>query len=154
MTEAVAPKTIADVEFRVLEYGEAPLLQRVADGLFDHPVDHPGAEEFLADPHLHIAVAIRDDRIVGFASGVDYIHPDKPRELWINEVAVARESRNNGIGRGVVEAILSKARQLGCRDAWVLTDADNAAATALYESAGGQEERPGQRMYVFALDSE
>jgi hypothetical protein len=28
--------------------------------------------------------------VVGFASGVHYVHPDKSPELWINEVGVAR----------------------------------------------------------------
>jgi aminoglycoside 6'-N-acetyltransferase I len=136
----------------MLDEADVSVLERVAPGVFDHPVDRDCTAAFLADPHLHIAVAIEDEQVVGFASAVDYIHPDKPRAMWINEVAVAPGRRNAGIGAGVLRALLAKAQAIGCAEAWVLTDAGNGPAVALYESAGGQEERPGQRMYAFALD--
>ena len=37
-------------------------------------------------------------------------------------------------------ALLDYARALDCREAWVLTDADNTATRALYRSAGGIEQ--------------
>ncbi len=43
------------------------------------------------------------------ASGVDYIHPDKPRELWINEVGTASTHRGRGIGKKVVTALVEHA---------------------------------------------
>lgn len=139
---------------RILGPEDVGVLERVAPGVFDHAVDSDCAEAFLVDPHLHIAVAIEDEEIVGFASAVDYIHPDKPREMWINEVAVAPDRRKAGIGTGVLQVMLGRAQAIGCSEAWVLADAENCAAVALYESAGGQEERSGQRMYVFALPGE
>jgi GNAT superfamily N-acetyltransferase len=122
--------------------------------VFDNPVNRDCAEAFLVDPHLHIAVAIEDEHIIGFASAVDYIHPDKPREMWINEVAVAPDRRNAGVGTAVLGVMLGRAHAIGCLEAWVLTDAENRAAVTLYESAGGLEEWPGQRMYVFAMSRE
>jgi len=139
------------VTFRALGKGDIEVLEQVVDGVFDHPIDFDCAEQFLADPRLHIAVAISDGVVVGFASGVDYVHPDKPREMWINEVGVAPGFRQAGVGAGVVRLLLSEAEAMGCTEAWVLTDADNAAANALYRKVGGKEERPGQRMYAFAL---
>ncbi|HEY7005930.1 MAG TPA: GNAT family N-acetyltransferase [Sphingomicrobium sp.] len=136
---------------RILDRGDVDVLERVAPGVFDHTVDRERAEAFLADPHLHIAVAIANGQVVGFASAVDYIHPDKPRHMWINEVGVAPDCRKAGVGASVLEAMLAQAEAIGCDEPWVLTDADNRAANALYLSAGGREERPGQRMYVFAL---
>ena len=140
-----------EISFRMLGEGDGAVLQRVADGVFDRGVDPARAAEFLADPRLHIAVAISAGLVVGFASGVDYVHPDKPREMWINEVGVAPGFRQAGVGAGVVRLLLSEAEAMGCTEAWVLTDADNAAANALYRKVGGKEERPGQRMYAFAL---
>ena len=142
-----------EISFRMLGEGDGAVLQRVADGVFDRGVDPARAAEFLADPRLHIAVAISAGLVVGFASGVDYVHPDKPREMWINEVGVAPDFRQAGVGAGVVRLLLSEAEAMGCTEAWVLTDADNAAANALYQKVGGREERPGQRMYAFALKS-
>jgi aminoglycoside 6'-N-acetyltransferase I len=134
---------------RVLLEGDGEVLERVAPGVFDYPINRNLAEAFLADPHLHIAVAIENEQVVGFASAVDYIHPDKPREMWINEIGVAPDYRRAGIGRSLLEALLAHSKAIGCGEAWVLTDANNIAAIALYASAGGHEERPGQRMYVF-----
>jgi hypothetical protein len=34
-------------------------------------------------------MATAGDTVVGFASAVHYVHPDKAPELWINEVGVA-----------------------------------------------------------------
>lgn len=141
----------ASIQCRILRHGEAAVLERVADGVFGHPIDRACAEEVLTDARHHIAVAIDHGMVVGFASAVDYVHPDKPREMWINEVAVAPTHRAVGIGKRVLETLLAEAKSIGCVEAWVLTDADNAPANALYLSVGGQEERPGQRMYAFAL---
>lgn len=122
---------------KVLGAGEEGLLSCVADGVFDNPVDPRLSAEFLNDPRHHIAVAIEAGLVVGFASGVDYIHPDKPRELWINEVGVAPSHRRRGVGHAVLAALLESGRKLGCSSAWVLTDQSNNAAIALYRSLGG-----------------
>ena len=74
---------------RLLEDGDQGLLGRVAPEVFDHAVDPLLADAFLRDPRHHLVAAIADDRLVGFVSALDYWHPDKPRELWINEVGVA-----------------------------------------------------------------
>lgn len=127
------------IDIRMLKAGEESMLACVASELFDHPVDPALAREFLADPHHHIAVAIDSGTVVAFASGVDYIHPDKPREMFVNEVGTAPTHRGQGLGKAAVAALLDHARALGCKVAWVLTDTDNAAARALYKSAGGRE---------------
>ncbi|HEY1707876.1 MAG TPA: GNAT family N-acetyltransferase [Rhizomicrobium sp.] len=127
------------VEIGVLNAGEEDILAIVAPGVFDNEVDLKLAREFLADRHHHIAVALDNGVVVGFASGVDYIHPDKPRELWINEVGTAPSHRGQGIAKRVVTALLDHGRSVGCTIAWVLTDTDNTAARALYKSSGGKE---------------
>jgi aminoglycoside 6'-N-acetyltransferase I len=47
-------------------------------------------------------------------------------------------------------ALLDLGRQLGCSEAWVLTEAGNEAARALYRSAGGLE-ATGLVMTTFPL---
>src|SRR5512147_3149419 len=89
-------------EIRILGSADTAVLTRVAEDVFDHPVDPALAETFLADPRHHLAVAIDRGVVVGFASGVHYIHPDKAAELWINEVAVAPTHHGQGIGKAVV----------------------------------------------------
>jgi len=50
--------------------------------------------------------------------------------------------------------MLDHARELGCREAWVLTDADNAAAFALYRKLGGVEKGTDLVMFTFLLARE
>jgi aminoglycoside 6'-N-acetyltransferase I len=127
------------VEVRMLQAGEEDILAIPAPGVFDNDIDPKLAREFLADPRHHIAVALDNGIVVGFASAVDYIHPDKPRELWINEVGTAPTHQGQGIGKRVMACLTAHGKSLGCNVAWVLTDTNNTAARALYKAAGGKE---------------
>ena len=136
---------------RLLEDGDQGLLGRVAPDVFDHEVVPALADAFLRDPRHHLVGAIADDRLVGFISAVDYWHPDKPRELWINEVGVAPAWRHRGVGTRLLQQTLDHARALGCREAWVLTEHDNAAALALYGKLGGVRSGTDHVMFTFRL---
>lgn len=136
----------------VLGRGDDEVLSRVAAGVFDHPVRPDLCEQFLSDARHHLAVAIDSDVVVGMASGVHYIHPDKAPELWINEVGVAPAYRSRGIGRELLLALLNAGRRHGCGEAWVLTDRSNVPAMRLYASCGGSEADRDQVMFTFKLD--
>lgn len=139
------------VDIRVLEPDDQDVLTRVAPGVFDHEVDPALSAEFLRDPRHHLAVALEEGMVVGFASGVHYVHPDKPAELWVNEVGVAPTHQRQGLGRRLLAALFAHARQLGCREAWVLTSPANGAAVRLYESAGGTDMADPPVMFTFRL---
>jgi GNAT superfamily N-acetyltransferase len=130
------------------------LLADAVPGVFDREVDLARAREFLADPRHHIVVALDSGRVIGFASGVDHVHPDKPAELWINEVGVAPGERRRGVGRQVVGRLLEVARGLGCVEAWVLTEEANRAAIGLYASIDGVRAAPDPRMFTIRLRGE
>lgn len=140
------------IEISVLGRSDELVLTRVAPGVFDHDINLRLVSEFLRDPRHHLVVAIEDGLVVGFASGVHYVHPDKPAELFINEVGVAPTHQGQGLGKAIVTSLLEVARGLGCREAWVLTDRDNAAAMALYASAGGEEAVDPSIMFTFRLN--
>jgi GNAT superfamily N-acetyltransferase len=144
------------VTIRVLGPTDGAILQNVAPDVFDHPVDARWSAEFLADPRHHLAVAIDvgSGQVVGMASGVHYVHPDKPPELWVNEVGVAQAHQGRGVGRRVLAALLAHARTLGCHEAWVLTSYANTPARRMYAAAGGVEEREAPLMITFALEDE
>jgi aminoglycoside 6'-N-acetyltransferase I len=69
------------MEIRLLRAGEESILSHTAPDVFDNPVRAELAREFLNDPRHHIVVAIDGNTVVGFASAVHYVHPDKPTEL-------------------------------------------------------------------------
>jgi ribosomal protein S18 acetylase RimI-like enzyme len=138
------------MDVRILTSADVAVLDRVADEVFDEPINPALAAEFLGDPRHSICVAIEDGVVVGFASAVRYVHPDKPSELWINEVGVAPPFHRRGVGKAVIKRLLAHATTAGCHEAWVLTDDDNTAARALYRAAGGAES-PAGVMVTFAL---
>lgn len=140
------------IAVRMLRADEDEVLSRVAADVFDFAIDPAATRAFLADRHHHIAVAIDDGVVVGFASGVDYLHPDKPPQLWVNEVGVSPSHQRQGIGRRVLRCLLDHGRQLGCTEAWVGTEPDNTAARALYARVGGSDPPETFVLYAFDLD--
>lgn len=143
------------IELRILRNGDESALANVAPDVFDDPIDVRATAEFLSDQRHHLAVAIDNGLVVGFASAVIYVHPDKPRpELWINEVGVAPTHHRLGIGRKLLEVLLDVGRSADCAEAWVLTDRSNHAAMHLYASIGGQEAPENQIMFTFFLEAQ
>ena len=140
------------IKFKVLKAGDEQILSRVAPDVFDFQLDERLTAEFLQDPRHHLAVAIDEDVVVGFASAVNYIHPDKPAELWINEVGVAPTHRNRGVARALLELLFTVGRQEGCSTAWVLTERENAPAMRLYRACRGEEADGETVMFSFNLD--
>jgi GNAT superfamily N-acetyltransferase len=89
---------------------DSSVLRNVGPDVFDDPIDMRATAAVLNDPRHSLVVAIDGDRVVGFASGVIYEHPDKPRqELWVNEVGVAATHRGRGVGRGFLAVLLADA---------------------------------------------
>ena len=140
------------VQIAVLGPGDQAKLGDVLPEVFDFPVRGDLVREFLEDPRHHLAVAVDQGHVVGFASAVHYIHPDKDAELWINEVGVAPGHRGVGLGEGLLRALLRLGQNLGCREAWVLTERENGAARRLYESLGGVEAPTHSVMFSFVLN--
>ena len=141
------------IEIRLLRQGDEAVLERIADDVFDELVDEQLAREFLGSDGHYLAVAVDAGRVVGFASGVTYVHPDKPRELWVNEVGVAESHQRRGIATQLIRKLFNAAREAGCQEAWVLTERPNEAANGLYRSLGGVEPGDETVMYSFRLEA-
>jgi ribosomal protein S18 acetylase RimI-like enzyme len=127
------------VQVRVLGPDDEHVLMNVAADVFDAPIDPRLTREFLHDPRHHIVVSIDESVVVGFASAVHYLHPDKAPQLWINEVAVAPSHQRRGLGHTMLRILFDVGRTHRCTMAWVLTDRTNTPAMALYGSLGGRE---------------
>jgi aminoglycoside 6'-N-acetyltransferase I len=139
------------IEIRLLGPDDGAVLDVVDPNVFDHAIQPKLAAEFLDDPRHHLAVARHDGRVVGFASAVHYVHPDKPPELWVNEVGVSPAHQGKGLATRLLHALFDAGRAAGCRQAWVLTERSNAAAMRLYHAAGGVESLEETVMFEFHL---
>ena len=142
--------TVAGVEVRLLGPEDADVLRHVGNDVFDGPVDPKWTSEFFGDARHHLAVAIDDGSVVGMVSAVNYVHPDKAPQLWINEIGVATTHRRRGIARLLLDTILAHGRTLGCTEAWLGTEESNEPARRLYTAAGGKAEP--FTLYSFPLE--
>jgi ribosomal protein S18 acetylase RimI-like enzyme len=133
----------------VVTEANASLLERVAPDVFDGPLQPELVEAFLARHDHLLVVAVAEGVVVGMASGVTHLHPDKPLQLFMNEVGVAEAMRRRGVASALCRALLERSRELGCGEAWVATEAGNVAARALYAALGGVEDEDHAVVYEF-----
>ena len=138
------------IDVRLLGSDEADVLDNVAPDVFDHQIHPRWCAEFFADQRHHLVVALDGDLVVGMASGVHYVHPDKAPELWINEVAVAPTHHGQGIGRRLVTTLVQHGATLGCGEAWVLTSPANEPARRMYVAAGAVDDELSV-MYTYRM---
>jgi ribosomal protein S18 acetylase RimI-like enzyme len=120
-----------------LSQSNATLLDNIAPDVFDNAIDPRSLAAFLADPRHVMVVAVQDGVVVGMATAFEYVHPDKPPQMFVNEVGVTPAHQSRGIGRKLVEALLDTARARGCTFAWLGTATDNTAAQACFASVPG-----------------
>lgn len=141
------------VTLRLLGPGDASLLGRVAEDVFDEPVDPSRLAAYLAEPGHLLLLALEDDSrgglVVGQCAAVIHRHPDKPTELYVDELGVAPTHHRRGIGRALMERMLEEGRARGCEEAWLGTEPDNEAANALYAATGAA---PPEAFHLFLYD--
>lgn len=141
-----------DVSIHRVTSDNSGLLDRVDDDVFDHAVKPELVTDFLANTANILFVALAEGEVIGMASGIAYVHPDKPLQLFINEVGVSSRFHRQGIGRRLMDALLQHARAIGCREAWVATETENSAARALYRVTGGEEDSEPAVVYLYRLE--
>lgn len=128
------------VEIRRITAADADLFIKIEDEVFDEPVDPTRLAAYLAEPGHLMILAIADGLVVGQCAAVVHKHPDKPDELYVDEVGVGREHLRQGIATSMMREMFAWGRELGCVDAWLGTELDNAPAKGLYRSLKGEED--------------
>jgi ribosomal protein S18 acetylase RimI-like enzyme len=140
---------MSDVSVRRLGPGDEAVLSQLAlDGpryeeagvaeADEVPLAPADASAFLADDRTHLFVAFLADDPVGFVVVNELLHRHTfTRMLLVYEIGVAEEQRRRGIGRALLDAVRTLAVEQGIPEGFVLTEATNAPAMALYAAAGG-----------------
>jgi ribosomal protein S18 acetylase RimI-like enzyme len=126
-----------------LEIGEARDERAVlqASELFDAPPVADSVRALLADPRHHLLLARIDGEPAGFVLGIELLLADHAGPgMLLYELSVAEPFRRQGIGSRLVSALLDLARARGCFEVWVLTEPDNEAALATYETTGARRD--------------
>jgi ribosomal protein S18 acetylase RimI-like enzyme len=130
--------------------GDEAIFDNIAPDVFDEPVQSERLHRYLRRAGNLMVLALADGVVVGQCAAVLHHHPDKPDELYIDEVGTASTHRRQGIARAMMAEMLTWGRELGCEDAWLGTELDNVEANGLYE---GIKRGQGDRMiyYEFKL---
>src|SRR3954468_108982 len=117
-----------ELEIRQVKPGDVAFFDRVADAVCDEPVDPGRLAAYLAEPGHLMLVALHAGEVVAQVAAVVHRHPDKPAELYIDEVGVTPALQRQGITRRMLDEIFALGKVLGCEEAWVGTEPDNGPA--------------------------
>ncbi|HEY0650745.1 GNAT family N-acetyltransferase [Phenylobacterium sp.] len=138
------------VDIRRIGPNDAAVLDRVAEDVFDDDIDPKKLAAYLAEPGHLMVLAVAAGEVVGQARGMVQRHPDKPTELYIDNLGVAPERRRERIATRLLDELVVWGKAKGCEAAWVGTEVDNEAARALYEARGSEAETFVLYFYEFA----
>jgi aminoglycoside 3-N-acetyltransferase I len=114
------------------------LLQAGDERIVDQLATREPRTALLHDPRTIFLVALDGDTPIGFV--LAYALPRRHGfnvTLLVYEVEVAAEYRRRGVATRLLAELERIARERGIEEGFVLTEADNAAASRLYESVGG-----------------
>lgn len=116
------------------------LFANIAADVFDEPIHPERLSTYLRSPGHIMVLALDGDLVVGQCVGVVHHHPDKVTELYVDEVGTATAYLRQGIATAMLTGLFAWGRDLGCIEAWLGTELDNAAANGLYRRFGGEED--------------
>ena len=134
---------VHDVHHGVLEIvrittSNIALLDVVDDDIFDDDLEPARVNRFVSNAGHLLVVAMRDHIVIGQTQGSVQLHLDSTPQLYIDNLGVSPKHRRRGIASRLVEAIVQWGAELDCEQTWIVTEPDNDAANALYESIGAE----------------
>jgi ribosomal protein S18 acetylase RimI-like enzyme len=118
-------------------------------------LDTTAARHFLAQPDVHLLVALEADEPLGFLLAYELLrrHGD-PIRLFVHEVCVRTERRREGIGRRLLDSLWAIGRERGIGSAFVLAQADDRGAVAFYRAAGGKRSKGDAAVIRFSTGAD
>jgi aminoglycoside 6'-N-acetyltransferase I len=129
--------------------GDEAIFEAIAPGVFDERIDPGRMHAYLRAPGHLLVLALEGAAVVGQCAAVVHRHPDKPDELYIDEVGTASSHLRRGIATAMMREMFAWGRELGCVDAWLGTELDNVEANGLYEKI---RQGPGEKMIYFEFE--
>ena len=117
--------------FRPMEERDLDQVAELEQGIFSMPWSRNAFQESLKLSHTLYVVAEKAGQILGYCGCYQMLE-----EAEITNVAVAEAFRKQGIGRGMLEKLMSLGQERGAFAYTLEVRAGNLAAQRLYESLG------------------
>jgi len=122
------------VEIIQIDEANSDYLQCLDEDVFDKKIDFNLLAAYLKEPNHIMIVARNCDMVIGQVLAVIHRHPDKPTELYIDDLAVSEAYQRKGIATQMLNKIFSIGVNRGCEEIWVATEPDNEPAKECYKS--------------------
>lgn len=132
---------MADIDYHLITADNRDLLGAIEKQVFEAPVRDDFLDACLANPHQFLIVAVADAKVIGKALSYIFFFPDKPAEIYIEEIDVAKKWRRKGIASGLMDAVGAEGKKRGIAEYWLITEKDNEGARALYERTAHNEQK-------------
>lgn len=107
--------------------------------------------KYLSDDKNYILIHKEDQQVTGFAYGYELQRFDgKKNMLYVHQVEVLPEFRNQGIGKQLMQEFIKLASLNKCGRIFLITNKSNESAINLYRSVKGKT--PSEDDIVFVIE--
>lgn len=138
------------ITLKRLAAGDEAVFDTIAPDVFDEPIHPERMRAYLRELGHLMLLELDGNLVVGQCAAVVHRHPDKPTELYIDEVGTASTHLRRGVATAMLHEMFAWGRELGCREAWLGTELDNDPANGLYRRLKPSEDEAIQ-YYLFSL---
>ena len=122
------------VEIIQLNQSNMHILNNYDEDIFDEKIVPHRLSALLREHNQILLVAIMEGIVVGQVLGLIHRHPDKPTELYIDDLGVSEKFQRRGIATRLLEELSRIGIKEGCEEVWVATEPDNEPAIKFYRS--------------------
>lgn len=122
------------IEIIQLDENNMDILDHYAGDIFDEKVDSLRLATLLKESNHILLVAVSEGIVIGQVLAVIHRHPDKPMELYIDDLGVSEKFQRQGIATKLIEQLCVIGGERGCEEVWVTTEPENKPAIKFYDS--------------------
>lgn len=136
-----------DVEIRPLQEQDLDEVCAIESASFSMPWTKEAFQGLIDDPLSEYLVVIQDGKVVGCAG-----YSDQVGVGYINNVVIAKECRNQGLGRKLTETVIEHGEEKGLKEFTLEVRVSNEYAVRLYESLGFESAGVRKRFYEHPIE--
>lgn len=122
------------IEIIHLSESNMDILNNYDEDIFDEKVDLHRVAAMLKEQSHILLLAVKEGVVIGQVLAAIHRHPDKPTELYIDDLGVSEKYLRRGIATLLVEKLFDIGSERGCEEVWVATEPENEPAIKFYES--------------------